>query len=269
MGQHEKKLIAIDLDGTLLTREKTIAPRTKRALQQAMELGHHVVIATGRPPRASMNYYNELLLQTPMVNFNGAFVHHAQDEAWGQYHFPIERELAFQVIEACEKFEIHSVMVEVKDDYYLDRHDPEFERVLGDGHKPLAVGSIRELLADHPTSVLIRPNDHTIQALRQHLSDHHADMVEHRVWGAPWNVIEMCKAGVNKWTGLEVVARSLGISRENVIAFGDEDNDLEMIQNAGYGVAMANANPLLKEVAAHITESNDNDGIAAVLERLL
>lgn len=269
MKPNEKKLIAVDLDGTMLTRQKTISPRTKRVLQQAMELGHHVVIATGRPPRSSLRYYDELQLTTPMVNFNGALVHHARDEAWGQHHFPLERERAFQVIDACERFEIANVMVEVKDDYYLRNHDPEFERVIGDGRGPLGVGQLRDLLNDHPTSVLIRPHMETADALRRHLHEQHADIIEHRMWGVPWNVIEISKAGVNKWKGLEVIAAHFGIASEHVIAFGDEDNDLEMIQNAGYGVAMDNANPLLKSVARHITASNDDDGIAVVLEKLL
>ncbi|MGZ4164992.1 MAG: Cof-type HAD-IIB family hydrolase [Tumebacillaceae bacterium] len=269
MNQQERKLIAIDLDGTLLTRGKTISPRTKQALLQAKEQGHHVVIATGRPPRASVQYYEELALGTPMVNFNGALVHHFKDEAFGHHHFPLDRETAFHVIEACEKFDIRNVMVEIKDDYYLKHPDPEWVRIMGDGRLPVAIGSPREHVPDHPTSVLIRPNEASTEALREHLHQHHADIIEHRMWGVPWNVIEIGKVGVNKWTGLEVIAKNLGVDAKNVIAFGDEDNDLEMIKFAGYGVAMGNANPILKDVAAHVTESNDADGIAIVLEKLL
>ncbi|WP_038088665.1 Cof-type HAD-IIB family hydrolase [Tumebacillus flagellatus] len=264
-----KKLIALDLDGTLLNREKQISPRTKRAVQRAVVEGHHVCIATGRPFRSSVQYYRELGLTTPMVNFNGALVHHADDTTWGTHHFPMERETAFRILQVCEQFQAENVIVEVKDDYYLKQHDDNLIRFMGDGHSPLGIGNIPDLLTDHPTSVLIYPQKETVHELREHLSQFHADVIEHRLWGAPWHVIEIVKAGVNKATGLQVIADSLGIEREHIIAFGDEDNDLEMIEYAGYGVAMGNANPMLKNVANHITDTNDNDGIAFVLEKLL
>ena len=74
----EKHLIALDLDGTLLRNDKTISSRTKETLLTLKQQGHHVMIATGRPFRSSVQYYQELGLQTPIVNFNGAFVHHPQ-----------------------------------------------------------------------------------------------------------------------------------------------------------------------------------------------
>ena len=79
----EKHLIVLDLDGTLLTDQKTISKRTKNTLLKAKENGHEVMIATGRPYRASEVYYKELSLSTPIVNFNGAFVHHPLDNKWG------------------------------------------------------------------------------------------------------------------------------------------------------------------------------------------
>jgi Cof subfamily protein (haloacid dehalogenase superfamily) len=267
----KKKLIALDLDGTLLTNRKVISPRTKEAIRKVREQGHLVVIATGRPPRSSLNYYEELELDTPMVNFNGALVHHAQDEAWGQYHFPLERETALHVIEACRKFQIDNVMVEIKDDYYLARHCTETIQILGDNRPPLGIGNLEELLDhhEHPTSLLIRPNHHLLPQLRAHLSEEHAHLIEHRVWGAPWNVIEVVKQGVNKAEGLKLIAEHFGVDRRDVIAFGDEDNDLEMIEFAGLGVAMGNAIPKLREVANRVTLTNDQDGIAKVLEEEL
>lgn len=69
-------LICLDLDGTLLTDDKEISPYTKEILTELQKAGHHIMIATGRPYRASQIYYHELNLETPIVNFNGAFVHH-------------------------------------------------------------------------------------------------------------------------------------------------------------------------------------------------
>ncbi|HEU4965178.1 MAG TPA: Cof-type HAD-IIB family hydrolase [Bacilli bacterium] len=269
MNAPDRKLIAIDLDGTLLTRDKKISPRTKRVLEEARNAGHHVVIATGRPPRSALDYYQELSLHTPMVNFNGALVHHAKDEAWGHHHFPLDRTTALTIIEACEKFGVENVMVEIKDDFYLKHEDDEMVKILCAGAPALGVGHIPHLLRDDPTAVLIKPQAHSVPQLRAHLQEHHADLIEHRHWGAPWNVIEVIKSGVTKASGLQVIAGSLGVPRENIIAFGDEDNDFEMIEYAGHGVAMGNAHPKLKELANEITRTNDEDGIAHVLERLL
>src|SRR5690625_7890766 len=88
--QNKKHLIALDLDGTLLTDKKEISTRTKQIIFSAMKAGHIVVIATGRPHRASINYYHELGMNTPMVNFNGALIHHPKDEKWGALHTPMQ-----------------------------------------------------------------------------------------------------------------------------------------------------------------------------------
>ncbi|ASS74436.1 hypothetical protein CIG75_05160 [Tumebacillus algifaecis] len=269
MKNTSRKLIALDLDGTLLTKQKVISPRTKRVLEEAKGMGHHVVIATGRPPRASLAYYHELELSTPMVNFNGALVHHATDLNWGHHHFPLERETALDVLTVCERYGIDNVMAEIKDDYYLKQHDDKFMRILADGRAPLGVGLIHDLLQDHPTSLLIQAQEQAVKELRAHLHEHHAHVIEHRYWGTPWNVIEVMRAGVNKATGLALIAESLGVAREQVIAFGDEDNDFEMIKYAGTGVAMGNANPELKALADVICDTNDNEGIALMLEKLL
>ncbi len=85
--------------------------------------------------------------------------------------------------------------------------------------------------------------------------------------GCPWNIIEIVRSGLSKAVGLERVCASFDIPAKNVIAFGDEDNDIEMLQFAGTGVAMSNAIPQLKEVANTITLSNEEDGIAHFLEK--
>ncbi|RKJ32644.1 HAD-IIB family hydrolase, partial [Butyricicoccus sp. 1XD8-22] len=77
----EKHLIVLDLDGTLLTDTQTISEKTKQTIMKAKEAGHQVMIATGRPFRASQLYYNELMLTTPIVNFNGALVHHPKNKS--------------------------------------------------------------------------------------------------------------------------------------------------------------------------------------------
>ncbi|WP_202080766.1 Cof-type HAD-IIB family hydrolase [Caldalkalibacillus salinus] len=259
-------LIAVDLDGTLLTDEdKAITPRTKKALHQAMDQGHKVVIATGRPFRASEMYYKELGLNMPIINFNGALVHHPQDTSWGTYHFPLNLSTAQSVVETSETFGVQNIMVEVMDHVFIRKHD---DMIIDTFFGPdTEVSLLKDTLHTDPTSVLIYPYEHNVDELRRRLDQQHAEVIEHRKWGAPWNVIEVIRRGLNKAVGLERICHHYNIPVENVIAFGDEDNDFEMIEFAGTGVAMENAIPELKRRANAITLTNEEEGIADFLEK--
>jgi Cof subfamily protein (haloacid dehalogenase superfamily) len=258
-------LIAVDLDGTLLKDDKTISPRTKKALQEAMKQGHKVVISTGRPFRSSYNYYQELNLDTPIVNFNGALVQHPKDPNWGVFHSPLDKEIAIKVIQSSEQFGVQNIMLEVMDDVYLRKHDEDIANTFFDPSTKISL--LPELLHTDPTCVLIHPYEHNADQLRQHLEQEHAEVIEHRKWGAPWHVIEIITTGLSKAVGLERICASYDIPAKNVIAFGDEDNDFEMIQFAGMGVAMGNAIPRLKELSNVVTLTNEEDGIAHFLEK--
>lgn len=267
----EKYLIALDLDGTLLTDEKTISPRTKNTLLQVIEQGHIVVIATGRPHRASIEYYTELGLNTPMVNMNGALIHHPKDHRWDVIHSPMPIRTAIEIIHTCYEFGVHNIIAEIKDDIYIDKFDQEVLELFHadvDNH-PITVGSLRNHLTEDPTSLLIYPYEENVEELRQTLHHRHASVIEHRKWGAPWNVIEIVRSGLNKAVGLNKIAHYYHIPKERIIAFGDEDNDLEMIDYAGVGVAMENGIDQLKTLANYVTKSNEEDGIAIFLEEYL
>jgi 5-amino-6-(5-phospho-D-ribitylamino)uracil phosphatase len=262
-------LIALDLDGTLLTDNKTISPKTKAILEKAKQEGHIVMIATGRPYRSSSMYYAELQLDTPIVNFNGALTHHPLQQAWGVHHSPLHRRTAHDIVEAMDNYEINNILAEVMDDVYLHYDDRELIDVISLGNPKLQTGDLRVYLQHDPTSILIHANEYHVDDIRSHLSKVHAEVIEHRRWGAPWHVIEIVKKGLNKAIGLQKVADYYGIPKERIIAFGDEDNDLEMIEFAGHGVAMGNAIAQLKSIARETTLSNEEDGIAIYLQDVL
>lgn len=263
-------LIVLDLDGTLLTDEKIISPQTEKTLQLAKEQGHQIMIATGRPYRASEPYYRQLHLTTPIVNFNGAFVHHPHHRSWQTVHEPISLPVVTEVIDAMQQFPFQNIVAEVMDDVYMHYHDERLLDIFSFGNPKITKGDIRQYLKDNPTSLLIQANDQSVDPIRQHLADVHAEVIDHRRWGAPWHVIEIVRHGLNKAVGIDHVAKWMDIPRERIIAFGDEDNDLEMIDYAGVGVAMGNGIDRLKSIADEITATNNEDGIAQVLmERLL
>ena len=228
----EKYLIALDLDGTLLTDKKKISPFNKRIIRQLMKEGHIVVIATGRPHRASIMYYHELGLDTPMVNFNGALIHHPTDDRWNAIHSPLPNRIAREIIHTCYQLEVNNILAEIQDDMYLDVYD---EKILNFFTNPnesekITIGSLKNHLTGDPTSIMIQPKEGQVEKIRDYLDQHHASIIEHRKWGVPYDVIEIVKKGVSKATGLQKIAHYFHIPASNIIAFGDEDNDMEMIQ---------------------------------------
>lgn len=266
MKQH---LIVLDLDGTLLTDEKVITEKTEQTLKAAREAGHQVMIATGRPYRASEPYYRQLDLDVPIVNFNGAFVHHPKDRSWKTFHEPISLPVVSDVVEALQDFSVHNVVAEVMDDVYIHRHDEKLLNIFTMGDPSVTIGDLRSYLNDNPTSLLIHPELEDQENIRRHLAEVHAEVIDHRRWGAPWHVIEVIRHGLNKAVGISKVSEWLNIPQERIIAFGDEDNDYEMIEYAGTGVAMGNAINGLKSIADEVTGTNNEDGIASVLEERL
>lgn len=263
MNEH---LIVLDLDGTLLTDEKTISPVTKETLRKAKEAGHQVMIATGRPYRASQLYYNELKLTTPIVNFNGALIHHPKNPMWHSIHTTVDLRVVHDVVESVHKYEYDNLIAEVMDDVYIHREDDGSLNIFHMGSPNILMGDLKQNLSENPTSLLIQANDVNVPIIRQHLQDVHAELIEHRRWGAPFPIIEVVRKGLSKAVGIDYIAKQMGIPRERIIAFGDEDNDLEMIEYAGVGVAMSNGIDQLKNIANEITLSNNEDGIAKILQ---
>jgi 5-amino-6-(5-phospho-D-ribitylamino)uracil phosphatase len=266
MKQH---LIALDLDGTLLKDDKTISSATKKVIEKAKESGHQVMIATGRPFRSSEMHYRELELTTPIVNFNGAFVHHPLNNNWGTYHSPLDIHVAKDIVEACQDFNLHNIIAEVIDEVYLHYHDEKLLDIFGLGNPSITTGDLREFLKQSPTSMLIHAEEEHVPAIRKHLSEVHAEVIDHRRWAAPWHVIEIVKTGLNKAVGIKKVSDYFQIPQDRIIAFGDEDNDLEMIEFAGKGIAMGNGIDALKNIAKEVTLSNEEDGVAIYLNEVL
>ena len=270
-GQRAMKphLIVLDLDGTLLTDQQQISAKTKKTLLQAKEQGHQVMIATGRPYRASDLYYHELGLTTPIVNFNGAYVHHPKNVSWQHMHTPIDLSGVHDVVDSINSYEYENIIAEVKDEVYVHTEDDRILNIFNMGNPKITLGDLYTHLLENPTSLLIQANEANSVIIRDHLQAVHAEVIEHRRWGAPLHIIEIVRRGLNKAVGIAHVAKDLGIPRERIIAFGDEDNDLEMIEYAGLGVAMGNGISSLKNIANEITTTNNDDGIAKILiERL-
>ncbi|MGM9902546.1 HAD superfamily hydrolase [Enterococcus sp. 10A9_DIV0425] len=265
-----KKLIAIDLDGTTLNHESIITSKTEQTLRKAMNAGHHVSIATGRPYRMSAHFYQQLNLTTPMVNFNGALVHIPNQQWSGEKETLINKEIVFEILAQKKQLNLDFIAAENRDTFFIDSFDFFDEKFFASTHpKPENLLSPHNLTTN-PTSLLVRTEKQYAQKVSDELTRQFGKQVDVRTWGGPTAILEIVSKGIEKAKGVHQIANFLEIDQKDVIAFGDEHNDLELLEYAGWGVAMANGTDQLKSVANDITEhTNQEDGLATYLEKLL
>lgn len=271
----DRKLIGIDLDKTTLNDAGKVSDRTRRTLQAAQREGHIVSIVTGRPVRLSMDIYDTLGLQSPMINFNGSLGHKPYQHWDLEYSFNIDREIAFDLLENAQMMGIDTVVAESKNDVWANGNGPQrgtedaiFFPQDETGRKMLD----RLNLQTDVNAILIHAENALHQSQIQHfVTDRYgADRVNVKTWGGESPVLEVAPAGVSKDTGLDVLRKAYDIKRDDIYAFGDEMNDFEMIGYATHGVVMKNGNPELKAIADDMTDyTNEEDGLARYLEKLL
>ena len=271
----DRKLIGIDLDKTTLNDAGKVSDRTRRTLQAAQREGHIVSIVTGRPVRLSMDIYDTLGLQSPMINFNGSLGHKPYQHWDHECSFNIDREIAFDLLENAQMMGIDTVVAESKNDVWANGNGPQrgtedaiFFPQDETGRKMLD----RLNLQTDVNAILIHAENALHQSQIQHfVTDRYgADRVNVKTWGGESPVLEVAPAGVSKDTGLDVLRKAYDIKRDDIYAFGDEMNDFEMIGYATHGVVMKNGNPELKAIADDMTDyTNEEDGLARYLEKLL
>lgn len=259
----QQQLIAIDLDGTTLNNKSQLSQLTIRTLRLLSEQGHLVSIVTGRPFRNSADLYRQLNIQAPMVNFNGALCHFPGQPNWlPAYHQDLDREIAFELFANQEELAIELLMAEGRDRLYTSSL-----QLPDSPYYPIDLAKVdklsRESLTYNPTALTIFSAEEKQKIIEQNINQAYGDYVSVRTWGGELPVLEVVHKGINKAIGVQRIADFYRIPQANVLAFGDEENDLEMLEFAGTGVAMKNGRSSVKAVANEETEfSNDQDGLA-------
>ncbi|GFZ26748.1 Cof-type HAD-IIB family hydrolase [Lactobacillus corticis] len=260
-------LIALDLDGTTLNDQGEISPKTKRVIQALNQEGHYVVIVTGRPYTRAVNYYDQLTLSTPMVNFNGALTHIPHHKWREEYALRIDPEIVFHLLAQRQRLGLEFILAESKRHMWADRPCREFSPFLPDRLRPQEILN-RENLQVAPISLSVGVADISKQdQLAAAISEVTSGELEFRVWGGDSQIMQLIETKAHKALGLARIADYYGIPKERILAFGDEVNDFEMLDFAGRGVAMANGRAELKERANDVTRfDNEHDGLADYLE---
>lgn len=262
----QQYLIAIDLDGTTLNKQSQLTELTIKTLRYLDALGHMVVIATGRPYRTSKHLYQQLNISNPMINFNGALCHFPGNIHWlPSYHETLDKAMAFELMSRQQDLDIDLLMAEGKDKLYsssMNLPDSPYDPFMKDQVVELSPSC----LIDDPTALSIFCEDDKQEGIVQRLMDQYGDKISVRTWGGDLPLLEIVRHGIHKATGVARIADFYRVPQDHILAFGDENNDLEMIAYAGHGVAMANAIEEIKAVADAITPyGHDQDGLARYL----
>jgi Cof subfamily protein (haloacid dehalogenase superfamily) len=256
-------LIALDLDGTTLDSSGRIADRTKRAVSAVQARGIGVIVVTFRAYLSSKPFVRELGLHLPLVCVNGALVKDASDDRVLD-EFPLP---AHAAREAVDYGALHGYdMCVFAGDSYVG--NPEIIRRFGVGHEHQWVTSndLRDVVAKQSVLLVRYFGDHFFEQARIELAHLGVEQVDD--WLDTTFELTLMRKGVSKHFALERFAAQRGIDRADVLAIGDGALDAGMLRWAGHGVAVANAAPETLAAADEITLSNDEHGVAVVLERL-
>jgi 5-amino-6-(5-phospho-D-ribitylamino)uracil phosphatase len=259
------RLVAIDLDGTLLRSNKRLSTANAKAIAEVTHRGVHVVLASARPPRSVRDIYHRLALDTLQVNYNGALVH---DMPRGRhvFHQPMSAALAKRIIKFARKVDPDVVIsVEVLDKWYTDHVDDKLPTETSRHFSPDFIGPLSAFLTVPVTKLMLLAPPEKLRPI--HLGVRTKFAKEIAILISDDYLIQLVHQQVDKANALKIVAQRYGVPREQVMAIGDADNDLGMVRWAGIGVAMASGWDRLKEAADVIAPANDDDGVAAVLKK--
>ncbi len=261
------KMIALDMDGTVLNPRESITPRVHHAIHQAVKRGIQVVLATARPPRSVRFYHRALKLKTPIISHNGALIWDENKKCVIR-HISLPHALVRRVIDfARSRCPEVIPSVEIIDKLYSDHFGlvPIDALPAGRTFNPDVIAAMETFLHVPVTRVMFHAKPSVIDELYVLLPRR----FERRIglFRSDSRLLQIVAPDTNKALALDFVCKSYGISRANVLAVGDNANDLPMLQWAGISAAMANGPEHIRKAAAHVVPSNREDGVAVAIER--
>jgi Cof subfamily protein (haloacid dehalogenase superfamily) len=258
--------VACDLDRTLIGEDALLSPRTVEAIARVRALGIPFVVVTGRMFRSVRPYLETGRIEDPVVCYQGAVV---ADARTGDLllHVPVPLELAREALAAFEEEGVH-VNCYVGDELYVAEVNEHARRYADFQHIPVTpVGRLLDWLDEPPTKLVAVDEPQRIAALQERLRARFGRRLF--VSTSLPIFLELASPEVSKGSGLAFVAQRLGFDAAGTIAFGDGENDVELLEWAGYGIAVADAHPRLQALADWTCPGPSEAGVAAVLEALV
>lgn len=261
------KLMAVDMDGTLLTSEKTISPKTVEAIEKAYAAGKVVTISTGRPVQGLSKYEDVIKPDVPVITYNGAMIikFHSKEVL---FHQCVDNASAREVIEKGNEIGT-TVIVWSDNKLYANKINERVEHYKSlSGLEPILIENVDHVVKQGITKMLWLDEAEKHFEYQKMLDE---SLINRKVvyCTSQPTFLEFMGEGVSKAVALEKLGEMLGTTKEESIAVGDGFNDLEMIEYSGLGIAMENAPEDVKKKADYITDTNDNDGVAKAIEKFM
>lgn len=267
------QLLVLDIDGTIAGESNQIRNPVKQAIRAVLAKGIPVAIATGRMYRSALRFHQDIGSNLPLIVYQGALI---KDPATDKIlrHQPVPKKMALQLLDYFEQPELRSLL---SVHFYIDdrlyvREITKETQIYADrsGIEPIPVGDLRRVLNDEPTKVLALSDDreaieHLLGTLRQQYTP-----AELYLTTSVATFFEATNPWANKGAAVRYLAEEvLGLQASNVMAIGDNFNDLEMLEYAGVGVAMGNAPTQVQAIASWVAPDVEEDGVAAAIEKFV
>ncbi|MBI4781532.1 MAG: HAD family phosphatase [Oscillatoriophycideae cyanobacterium NC_groundwater_1537_Pr4_S-0.65um_50_18] len=268
------RLLVLDLDGTIVGSSNQIRPTVKRAIQAVQAKGVQVAIATGRMYRSALRFHQDLGSLLPLMSYQGALIKHPADEVISR-HLTVPKDLAVQLLDYFDQPDLRqrlSVHAYIDDRLYVRELTPDsVEYAKRSNIEPIVAGRLQDVVAERePTKLLAlceQPAliDQVLVSLGQLYSPEQLYFTK-----SVATFFEATHPNANKGNAVQYLAETvLGLRSENVMAIGDNFNDLEMIQYAGVGVAMGGAPDAVKAQANWVAPDVEADGAVAAIEQFV
>ncbi|MBW4687322.1 MAG: Cof-type HAD-IIB family hydrolase [Komarekiella atlantica HA4396-MV6] len=273
MAARDIKLLVVDIDGTIAGKSNNLSEAVKQAIFAVQAQGIKVAIATGRMYRSALRFHQEINSVLPLLAYQGAWI---QDPATQKIHrhLVVSREIAHQLIDYFEQPQLRSLLsvhFYINDQLYVRELTRETQIYAErSGINPIPVGDLRRVLTNEPTKVLALCDDtNVINELLGNLRRQYTP-AELYLTTSVATFFEATNASVNKGYAVRYLTEELlGLQKANVMTIGDNFNDLEMLEYAGFGVAMGNAPAEVQAIAQWVAPTVEEDGAAVAIEKFL
>ena len=285
------KLIAVDLDGTLLNSYGAVTENTKNAIKKVEEQGANVIIASGRPIDSIMTIANEIGSDKYFIAGNGAIVYDMKKKEI-IYEKCLPKQKVLDIIKICEENsigynvytekEILTTSLKYNVLYY---HKENLKKPEDKKTKISIINNMYEYIENDENSRFLKITvcdenkfvfNSIIRKLKE-IRDIEVWEVSHMAkkmirqgteeFSVEYFYTEISRANVDKWNAIEFLAEKMGINQDEIMAIGDNINDKEMIEKAGLGVVMANSTPVVVNIANEVTAGNNDEGVAKILQK--
>ena len=261
------KLIAIDLDGTALKDEFNLHPYNVEIIKKYKNLGYKFLIATGRPYRSSKKFYNELDLDTPIINYNGSYIHDVKESSFITKIITVKKEDVIQIENDLKEY-LCNIMCEYEDLVFIHENDEDINSFFWQDDTPVHYGLMKDNLNIDPCTFIIEIKDSKDQ---DKVLSYMKKYKEYscRFWNGRYNrFAEIIPLGVSKSEGIRYVCDYLNIKYDEVLTIGDAGNDVCMMEEFIESCAMINGEEEVIKKAKYVTEyDNVSAGVGHFLEK--